>query len=168
MSANIASITVSANEFVEEAKDAIKSSILSISQTFELPLIEGNATTYEIVVPEKNETIHNSILENAIKHKQRIAIRPARLQLLLDMEKKLNLLKDAKQKKLDELHMKEKANPSTVHERVRRYVETHRDEINARRREKRKAVVATKSTSNIIIIKRPIHSGEKNESSFVP
>ena len=146
----------------EEDSTSPAVSLLSISHTFDIPLVEGPSNTYDIVVPEKNDVIHESILENALKNKQRIAIRPVRLQLLLEVENKMKLLAEKKKKNLADLHSKEKSNPSAVNDRVKRYVETHRDEINARRREKRKTAgsapssTSTAPKSNIIIIKRII------------
>lgn len=131
------------------------STTVSISQSFESPLIEGNTTNYEIIMPEKNDCINDSILETAKEKKQRIAIRPARLQLLLDMEAKLKRLNEKKQTKLEALHVKEKSNLTAVNERVKRYTEAHRDEINARRRERRK-LTKEEPKSNIIIIKRTV------------
>lgn len=141
---------------VKEESPSFKNTIVTVCHTVETPLMEGNAKNYEINVPEKNDFIPESLLESAKKSKQRIAIRPDRLQLLLEMEKKINTLNEKKQKKLEELHVKEKLNPHSVHDRMKRYVDAHRDEINARRREKRKSEkeASTSKTSNIIIIKR--------------
>jgi hypothetical protein len=139
-----------------------KNTIVSVSHIIETPLIEGNAKKYEIMVPEKNDIIPESVLESAKKERQRIAIRPERLAILLDVEKKLSLLNEKKQKKLEELHSKEKLNPLGVHDRMKRYVETHRNEINARRREKRKLEKETTKSSNIIIIKRVIQPAKSS------
>ncbi len=48
-------------------------------------------------------------------------------------------IKQYKQEKLRTLHEKDKQNPTAANMRARRYAEKHRDEINARRREKRRA-----------------------------
>lgn len=138
-------------------ENSIRSTTIAISQSFESPLIEGNTSSYEIVVPEKNEAINEALLHAAKEKKQRVAIRPGRLQLLLDMEKKLKILDEKKHAKLEALHSKEKANLSAVNERVKRYTDAHRDEINARRREQRKlSKEADAPKSNIIIIKRTV------------
>jgi hypothetical protein len=151
-------MSVSAKVAIND-ENSIRSTTIAISQTFESPLIEGNATNYEIVIPEKNEAINESLLHAAKEKKQRVAIRPGRLQLLLDMEKKLKMLDEKKHAKLELLHAKEKSNLTAVNERVKRYTEAHRDEINARRREQRKLSKEAASTapkSNIIIIKRTV------------
>lgn len=126
-------------------------------------MIEGNSMTYEIVVPEKNDQIAEAVLDAAKAAKQRIAIRPTRLQMLLDVEKKLAQLEAMKRKKLETLHEKEKSNTSAVNERMRRYVEAHRDEINARRREQRATKSVPKSsTTSIVIIKRVCKQKEQS------
>ena len=131
-----------------------KITTISISQTFETPLVEGNTMRYDIVVPEKNDCIPESLLQATTIGKQRIAIRPGRLQMLLDVEKKMKLSEDMKRRKLEKLHEKEKSDATAVNERMRRYVEAHRDEINARRRERRAASNKAPAASNIVIFKR--------------
>jgi hypothetical protein len=141
-------------------ESSIISTVLSISQTFDIPLIEGNRKEYEIIVPEKNDRIEYSLIDKAKTNGQRIAIRPVRLQMLLEMENKLKLLTNVKKQTLENLHIRDKLNPESVRERVGRYIEKHRDEINARRREKRKLEnldkkgISKQPTSNTVIIKR--------------
>lgn len=143
---------------------SIKSTLITVSNSIEIPLLEGSSQTCEIILPERNDVIDKSFIDDAAINKRRIAIRPARLQMLLDMEAKLRQSAEKRKQTLESLHAKEKENVNAVKERVKRYVETHRDEINARRREKRKLVtLETKPKSNIIIIKRvlPPKSDEK-------
>ena len=72
-----------------------------------------------------------------------ISISKERLESLEKLERELptlieNAILDYKKNKLKKLHEKDKSNPESVNIRVKRYVEKHKDEINARRREKRK------------------------------
>lgn len=135
--------------------DSIKSTIVSVTNLIEIPLMEGSSQICEIILPERNDIIPKSTIDDAMMNKRRIAIRPARLQMLLDMEAKLHQVAEKRKQSLESLHAKEKENCEAVKERVKRYVDTHRDEINARRREKRKlAAVEAKQKSSIIIIKR--------------
>jgi hypothetical protein len=136
-------------------ESSVKSTIISVSNTLEIPLMEGNSKSCEIIIPERNDVLNKSILDDAMCTNRRIAIRPTRLKLLLDMETKLRNIEEKRKETLRALHAKEKENIDSVKERVKRYVDTHRDEINTRRREKRK-LASEKPTSNIIIIKRTI------------
>jgi len=72
-----------------------------------------------------------------------ISISKERLESLEKLERELpmlieNAILDYKKNKLKKLHENDKNNPQSVNIRVKRYVEKHKDEINARRREKRK------------------------------
>lgn len=49
-----------------------------------------------------------------------------------------NAILEYKKSNLRRLHEKDKANPENVNKRVKRYAEKHKDEINAKRREKRR------------------------------
>ena len=58
-----------------------------------------------------------------------------------------------KKSNLRRLHEKDKANPENVNKRVKRYAEKHREEINAKRREKRrlqKAAAAAGSQTQVV------------------
>jgi hypothetical protein len=99
----------------------------------------------EVEVPERNYPVSDTVLERAIENKRRIAIRPGRLKFLQYLEAKMpEMIKEAMEQymkeKLNALHKKDKMDPTAVNARVKRYVDKNRDEINARRREKRKAM----------------------------
>ena len=66
-----------------------------------------------------------------------------RLRQLEEIESNLpkkieNAIAEYKKSNLKRLHERDKADPKSVNLRVKRYVEKHKDEINAKRREKRK------------------------------
>ena len=66
-----------------------------------------------------------------------------RLRQLEELESNLpkkieNAIAEYKKSNLKRLHERDKADPKSVNLRVKRYVEKHKDEINAKRREKRK------------------------------
>jgi hypothetical protein len=65
-----------------------------------------------------------------------------RLQELESLESSIpsmieNAIAEYKKSNLKKLHERDKANPSAINLRVKRYVERHREEINRKRREKR-------------------------------
>lgn len=124
-------------------ENALTSTVVSITQPEVSPFIEGDTDMYEIEIPESNHPVNKAILERAEEHQRRVAIRPSRLRRLQELEQDLpafiaRALEDMKKEKLAALHKKDKLDPSATALRVKRYVENHRDEINARRREKRK------------------------------
>jgi hypothetical protein len=98
-----------------------------------------------------------------------VTITNERLQHLLQLESSLpkmiaDAITDYKKSTLKRLHEHDKQNPDAINARVKRYVEKHRDEINARRREKRLAekhpqiiakspetVVTTSTNENVIV-----------------
>ena len=122
---------------------ASTSTVVSISQPYLSPFIEGDDDEYEFEVPERNDPVNDVILARAEENKRRVAIRPSRLMKLQQLEQDLpaiieNALQEIKREKLAALHKKDKQDPEKVNKRAKRYVDSHRDEINARRREKRK------------------------------
>lgn len=73
----------------------------------------------------------------------KVTISSIRLQELLELEKKIPLLVEEaiaefKKKNLEKLRAHDKANPSAVNARVKRYADKHREEINKKMRERRK------------------------------
>lgn len=77
-----------------------------------------------------------------------IPITTDRLKMLEQLEASLpdliqNAILEYKKSNLRRLHEKDKANPENVNKRVKRYAEKHREEINAKRREKRRLQKAT-------------------------
>lgn len=79
---------------------------------------------------------------------QMVEISIERLRRLEQLEASIPQLVEAaikqyKQEKLKSLHEKDKQNPTAANMRARRYAEKHRDEINARRREKRRMAKET-------------------------
>jgi hypothetical protein len=71
-----------------------------------------------------------------------VYISAARLKELQELEEKLPILIEEavnsyKRGNLERLHARDKANPSAVNERVKRYAKKHREEINRKLREKR-------------------------------
>jgi DNA repair photolyase len=58
-----------------------------------------------------------------------------------------NAILEYKKSNLRRLHEKDKANPENVNRRVKRYAEKHREEINAKRREKRRLQKAAATVS---------------------
>ena len=86
-----------------------------------------------------NYTINNNIILDNDKF---VFISIERLQHLELLERQLPemidaAIKEQKNKKLKLLHQKDKENPDAVNIRVKRYNETHKDEINFKRRAKR-------------------------------
>lgn len=80
--------------------------------------------------------------EDSTSHNEIIEISAERYSKLLELETKLpNLIEDAlhqhKMNTLKKLHEEDKLHPERVNERARRYVAKHREQINAKRRERR-------------------------------
>ena len=72
-----------------------------------------------------------------------VSISTERLKRLEELESSIpalieNALKEYKQNALKRLHERDKANPAAVNSRARRYAERHREELNAKRRQKRR------------------------------
>ncbi len=115
------------------------------------PFIEGDDDEYEFEVPERNDPVNDVILARAEENKRRVAIRPSRLMKLQQLEQDLpaiieNALQEIKRQKLAALHKKDKQDPEKVNMRAKRYADSHREEINARRREKRKQLTVPSQT----------------------
>jgi hypothetical protein len=75
---------------------------------------------------------------------ENVLISQERLDYLLSLEASLpkkieEAISDYKKNSLKRLHEHDKQNPQAINARVKRYVEKHRESINARRREKRQA-----------------------------
>lgn len=80
--------------------------------------------------------------EKALDEDEQILISTERLKQLELLEKNLpnmieKAISDHKKEKLKMLHEKDKLNPAAVNLRVKKYNAKHRDEINARRRQKK-------------------------------
>lgn len=117
-------------------------------------------------IPERNDPVDAGIVERALQHNRRIAIRPSRLKELQALEAALPALLEkavaaAKREKLKDLHAQD--TPEAVRARAKAYADRNRDKINARRREQRRAkaekkkgTLATTSTAEntITILKR--------------
>ena len=78
------------------------------------------------------ETIE-SMVEISIERLQALEALEAKLPSMIE-----NAILEYKKSNLRRLHEKDKANPASVNARVKRYAEKHKDEINAKRREKRR------------------------------
>lgn len=81
-----------------------------------------------------------------------ITISYERLKELETLEASMNsivetAIKEYKNATLKKLHERDKLNPAGINLRVKRYTEKHRDEINQKRREKRKADKAKLTTT---------------------
>ncbi len=77
-----------------------------------------------------------------------------RLKQLEDIESQIPRLIDEaiaeyKSNSLKRLHEKDKLNPKAVAERVKRYVEKNRDELNERRRKKRKLTTLSEHPESV-------------------
>ena len=104
----------------------------------------------------KNDIIRNEILNGDVNTDEQVLICSERLQKLELLEKQLPEMIEAaiqehKKNKLRMLHEKDKENPAAVNLRVKRYNERHKEEINARRRAKRKLEKELKEKQNFII-----------------
>jgi hypothetical protein len=77
---------------------------------------------------------------------------PARIEQAILEHKKNNLRK---------LHEKDKNNPENVNLRVKRYAERHREELNLRRREKRRLKkLELEKKKEAMVVEQPIQSNE--------
>lgn len=93
-----------------------------------------------------------------ISHNTMVHVNIDRIQKLESLEQSLSsiivkAIADYKTTKLKELHERDKNNPEGVKIRVRRYLEKHKDEVNKRRREKRKELkqnITINSPSSIL------------------
>ena len=103
-----------------------------------------------------------------------IPIATERLKALEALEASLpDLIQHAileyKKSNLRRLHEKDKANPENVNKRVKRYAEKHRDEINAKRREKRRLQKAAASAGHSATTQQvPILTIVNPNGNFVP
>jgi chemotaxis response regulator CheB len=103
-------------------------------------IVKNDSNLKEIMNGIVNE---NTVSNEIVSLDEQVLICTDRLQKLEILEKQLPEMIEAaiqehKKNKLRMLHEKDKENPAAVNLRVKRYNERHRDEINARRREKRK------------------------------
>lgn len=129
--------------------------------------IQANMYENEVCeIPERNDPVDEGVVERALQHNRRIAIRPSRLKELQALEAALPALLEkavaaAKREKLKDLHAQD--TPEAVRARAKAYADRNRDKINARRREQRRAkaekkkgTLATTSTAEntITILKR--------------
>lgn len=99
-----------------------------------------------------------------------ITISLKRYHELEELEKRLPALLDEactayKRKRLLELRERDKADLSLVRNRVRKYVETHKEEINERRRQKRKTATDTSLTTNTLIMESSTNSVESSKQN---
>jgi hypothetical protein len=93
-----------------------------------------------------------------------VLISQERLNYLLQLEASLpTKIEEAvinyKKNSLKRLHEIDKQNPDAINARVKRYVEKHRESINARRREKRRA---KKQQDQVVIVKPNENSSDTN------
>lgn len=93
-----------------------------------------------------------------------VLISQERLEHLLKLEASLpKMIEEAvinyKKNSLKRLHEIDKQNPDAINARVKRYVEKHRESINARRREKRRA---KKQQDQVVIVKPNENSTDTN------
>jgi hypothetical protein len=93
-----------------------------------------------------------------------ISISIERLKELETLESSIpTLIEEAiaeyKKSNLKKLHERDKANPDAINKRVKRYFERHREEINARRREKRQK----EKTEKLQLQELPTNNCIKNE-----
>ena len=93
-----------------------------------------------------------------------VLISQERLEHLLKLEASLpKMIEEAvinyKKNSLKRLHEIDKQNPEAINARVKRYVEKHRESINARRREKRRA---KKQEDQVVIVKPNENSSDTN------
>jgi len=100
---------------------------------------------------EKNQTPPTAMDASATT--TMIPIATERLKALEALEASLpdliqNAILEYKKSNLRRLHEKDKANPENVNKRVKRYAEKHREEINAKRREKRRLQKAAASAGH--------------------
>lgn len=101
-----------------------------------------------------------------------IQISAERLKALEAVEASLpdliqNAILEYKKSNLRRLHEKDKANPENVNKRVKRYAEKHREEINAKRREKRRLLKAS-ATINTNTVTIPTLTIINPNGNYVP
>ena len=101
---------------------------------------------------EKNQTPPTA-MDASANTMVMIPIATERLKALETLEASLpdliqNAILEYKKSNLRRLHEKDKANPENVNKRVKRYAEKHREEINAKRREKRRLQKAAASAGH--------------------
>lgn len=96
-----------------------------------------------------------------------------RLKQLEELEKSLpqkieQAILEHKRNNLKRLHEKDKSDPKAVNIRVRRYAEKHKDEINAKRREKRrlKKLEELKKSLPVQEIEEPKHILDPSKRSI--
>ena len=106
-----------------------------------------------------------------------IPITTDRLKMLEQLEASLpdliqNAILEYKKSNLRRLHEKDKANPENVNKRVKRYAEKHREEINAKRREKRRlqkaAATAGSQTQVVVTSMTPTLTVINPDGNYVP
>ena len=78
-----------------------------------------------------------------------------------------NAIKEYKNSNLQKLHERDKLNPTGINMRVKRYAERHRDEINRKRREKRKneKMVAPATNTVVYTTEEPAETTNTTETS---
>lgn len=125
---------------------------------------------------EKNQTPPTA-MDASANTTSMIPIATERLKALEALEASLpdliqNAILEYKKSNLRRLHEKDKANPENVNKRVKRYAEKHREEINAKRREKRrlqKAAAASAGHSATTITQQiPTLTIVNPNGNFVP
>lgn len=122
---------------------------------------------------EKNQTPPTA-MDASANTTPMIPIATERLKALEALEASLpDLIQHAileyKKSNLRRLHEKDKANPENVNKRVKRYAEKHRDEINAKRREKRRLQKAAASAGHSTVPQQvPILTIVNPNGNFVP
>lgn len=124
-------------ELVKLETDTAKSTIIRIDE----PVKTDYDPAYEFEVPSCNMPVAESIVQRAKEENRRIAIRATRLEVLQTLEREMpelieKAMNELNKKKLESLRERDKTNPDAVKARTKKYVETHREEINARRRER--------------------------------
>jgi hypothetical protein len=102
-----------------------------------------------------------------------VPISSDRLKTLEALEASLpNLIQNAileyKKSNLRRLHEKDKANPENVNKRVKRYAEKHREEINAKRREKRRLQKAAAAGATTTMSSTPSLTVVNPNGNYVP
>lgn len=79
-----------------------------------------------------------------------------------------NAILEYKKSNLRRLHEKDKANPENVNKRVKRYAEKHREEINAKRREKRRLLKAAAAGASAAPVSTPTLTVINPNGNYVP
>jgi hypothetical protein len=106
-----------------------------------------------------------------------VSISAERLKQLEELEASIptmieKAILEYKKSNLKKLHERDKANPAAINQRVKRYVERHREEINRKRREKRlqmknEKLKLDKEPENLLIDITDNYTPVKVESIFV-